>query len=40
MGTIIKIIKLVMKVLGFVERVQAHTRMGGLVEVVAYWRRA
>lgn len=40
MGLVFKIIKRVMKVLGFVEYVQAHTRMGGLVKVAAYWRRA
>jgi hypothetical protein len=40
MGLIFKIVKLVMRVLGFIERVQAHTRMNGIVKVAAYWRRA
>ena len=40
MGTIFKIIKFVMRLLGYIERVQGHTRMDGLVKVAAYWRRA
>jgi len=40
MDIFFKVVKLVMKLLGLLERVQGHTRMGGLVKVAAYWRRA
>jgi hypothetical protein len=34
------IIRFVLRILGLVEKVQAHTRLRGLVKVAAYWRRA
>lgn len=34
------IIKFVLKLLGFLEKVRAHTRHMGAVSVSAYWRRA
>lgn len=40
MGLLFKLLKLAMRLLGFVERVRSHTRMAGLVKVAAYWRRA
>jgi hypothetical protein len=40
MALLFKIVKFAMRLLGFVERVQSHTRMDGLVKVAAYWRRA
>lgn len=38
MSIIIKIARLVLRVLGFIEKVRPHTRMGGAVKVIGYWR--
>lgn len=40
MGIILKVMKLAMRIFGFIEYVQSHTRMDGFVKVAAYWRRA
>ncbi len=36
----INILRILLSWLGFLTRVRAHTRVGGLVNVVSYWRVA
>lgn len=36
----LRVIRFLLRLLGLFERVRGHTRMGGLVRVAAYWRRA
>lgn len=39
MAAFIKLGRLVLRVLGLLQHVRAHTRVQGAVKVVTYWRR-
>jgi len=40
MALAIKLVRFVMRALGLLVKVKAHTRLGGVIKVVEYWRHA